>query len=231
MTPLYGALDEQGSLQKRVETWLELSRWIQIIQVYMAVHMLFLGKSFISIWMGAQYAEGGKWVLWFLAVLMIVDAISPNSTKYLVGVGRHKVPARMLLLFSILCLTAAALLMPGRTVAVLAAVLLVTGSVTTFYLLRLVCVDLGISVAHHVRTTFMPVILPMAVTGCLLRVLQEFMVCNRYLVIVEQGCLGTLCYGWLAWFFVLRHEERLSLIHRCYGLIGLARPGGRHRQT
>jgi O-antigen/teichoic acid export membrane protein len=231
ITPVYGALDAQGKARQKADTWIDLSRWIQIIQLYMAVHVFFLGKAFIGLWMGNRYAEGGKWVLYFLSVHLMVDAISPNSIKYLLGVGRHQRPARMLLLFSILCVIASVLLLPGRNVGVLAAVLLATGSLTTCYLLRVVCADLGISPAHHLRSTFLPLAVPVAATGLLLFALQRLLMSDSYLLLVVHGCLGTLCYGILVWFFVLKPNERLAIVRRCCDFLALIWRGRKELQS
>ena len=132
----------------------------------------------------------------------------------------------MLLLFSILCVVAAVLLMPGRTVAVLAAVLLATGVVNTMYLLKAVCADLGISPAHHLRRTFLPLVMPLAATGLLLFALQKLLASDSYLLLGVQGCLGTLCYGILVWFFVLKQNEKAAIARRLLGCPGID-PGGR----
>jgi hypothetical protein len=158
-------------------------------------------------------------------VNLMVDAVSPNSIKYLLGVGRHQRPARMLLLFSILCVTAAVLLMPGRTVAVLAAVLLATGGLTTFYLLKVVCADLGISPVHHIRTTFLPLMLPVAATALSLFALQKLLASDSYVLLAVHGCLGTLCYGVLVWFFVLKPNERAAIVRRCFDFLAWFRRG------
>jgi len=231
ITPVYGTLDAQGRARQKVDTWIELSRWIQMFQLYMAVHVLFLGKAFVALWMGVPYAEGGKWVLYLLSVNLMVDAISPNSIKYLLGVGRHKKPARMLLLFSVLCVIAAVLLMPGRTVAVLAAVLLATGVVNTLYLLKAVCKDLGISPAQHLRCTFLPLVMPVAATGLTLFALQRFLASDSYFLLAGQGCLGTLCYGILVWFFVLKQNERAMIARRCWDFLALIRGGRKELQS
>ena len=231
ITPIYGTLDAQGRARQKVDTWIALSRWIQIVQLYIAVHVLFLGKAFVGLWMGARYAEGGKWVLYLLSVNLMVDAISPNSIKYLLGVGRHQRPARMLLLFSILCVVAAVLLMPGRTVAVLAAVLLATGAVNTMYLLKAVCADLGISPAQHLRRTFLPLVMPVAATGLSLFALQKLLASDSYLLLGVQGCLGTLCYGILVWFFVLKQNEKAAIARRSWDVLALIRRGRKKLQS
>ena len=67
--------------------------------------------------------------------------------------------------------------------------------------------------------------MPVAATGLLLFVLQKLLVSDSYLLLVVHGCLGTLCYGTLVWFFVLKPNERLAIVRRCCDFLILIRRG------
>jgi hypothetical protein len=68
----------------------------------------------------------------------------------------------------------------------------------------------------------------LAATGLSLFAVQKLLASDSYLLLGEQGCLGTLCYSILVWFFVLKQNEKAAIGRRCWDVLALIR--GRRKE-
>lgn len=88
LTPFFSASEVHGLAETR-RTWLEANRWMGLLVMGMAAGIGILGSDFISIWMGPDYAQRGKWVILLLSASMLIEGLAPNSSRVLVALGRH----------------------------------------------------------------------------------------------------------------------------------------------
>jgi O-antigen/teichoic acid export membrane protein len=90
LAPVYGHRHAKGDLSAPQKAWFALTHPMQFVVLGSALMVLGLGRPFISLWMGPSFAENGRWVLVFLILSLMIEGISPNSGRYLVGTGRHR---------------------------------------------------------------------------------------------------------------------------------------------
>ncbi|MEI6609089.1 MAG: hypothetical protein WCO53_05010 [Deltaproteobacteria bacterium] len=192
LMPYFGVLLQSKDVADIQHNWKKTSYALQVVTLGMVVFLWFSGEPFLRIWIGPEYAENGRWVLRFLIMGLVVEAVSPNAGRLLIGAAKHGKAAKILLIISVLfipCAIAGAYL---ANVAGVAAASAVASSCGAFVMLFLACRQLGITVKEHLRDTVAPLVLPLTVTAFCLWIIFKAWPPLSY-GIIFSGSLAALC--------------------------------------
>lgn len=222
----FSHLEGKGDLAAMRASWFTTTRFLQFVLLGMATAILALGEPFLHVWMGPDFATGGRWVIRFLGLSLIVEAVAPNSSRMLVAMDRHGFVARIVLVIALLSFPLTIVLaklhgIPGVALSVLVA--RATGSLTMFFL---ACRALETSPWIHIRRTLLPFVVPTA--GCFaaflgLRLLRAPV---GYSDILADGAVAALTYVLLTWFLALNGAERRRGVTALQGFAARLRPAG-----
>jgi O-antigen/teichoic acid export membrane protein len=219
LMPYYGYLDGKGDAGQTRQQWYELSKVMQFISLGVSVCVLAFGEDFLGIWLGALYAQKGKWVIYILGVSLLIDSIGPNSARYLIGSGKHGRAARIQLALS------SAMLGPiyfsARLFGVngVAAALCVTNSAATVIFLIMVCKSLGISFGNHIARTFVPLLYPAAALILSLLTLRFFFPFRDYFSITLAVMIAGAVYLIGGWMCLFSAHERIAVRQYCTAVL------------
>ncbi len=218
LMPYFSALDGKGDRAATLEAWFNATRALQFVMVGMAVGMLGLGGPFIARWIGPAYAEQGAWVIRCLGAALLVEAVSPNSSRLLMSMNRHGWPAVLTLSIAVLGVPLTILLAKVAGVTgVGLSVLLIRGFTEIAWLFLSLRV-LGLGAWEHLRRTvltFAPAALLFAAVLFGLRRLHEAV---DYPRLVVYALTGGVAYALGVWFFALRGGERGAVLAFLGGL-------------
>ncbi len=208
MMPYYADLAGRGDLALVREASLQTARILQVVSLGAPFGIAILGAPFIRVWIGPQYAEHGRWIIYILSVGLFFQGAAATRERLLVSMGRH---GRLALLSSVLapvCLGLSFVLgwlwgLNGIAIAVTGyAIGLAVSEIT------LTCWALEMSPYTYLRATVMRFLLPISVMSGVLIGLRQIAYPGSYLQLVVYALLGGSAYLLSAWFIALEPGER-----------------------
>ncbi len=212
LMPYFSSLDGRGDRRATVRAWYGLSSSLQFVMLGLALAMLTLGVPFIARWMGPSYAESGRWVVRFLGATMLLEAVSPNSGRLLIGMNKHGLPARISVFIAVAGLPVTILLAHLFGLAGVAASVFVVRGVNIAVWLVLASQALGIDPLYHIRRTYVPFFPALLVGGLLILTLNRFHPPVDYGSILLNGLAGATAYVAGSWFLALKGTERNAIL-------------------
>jgi len=168
LMPYFGALSQSKDVANIQLNWKKASYALQVVTLAMPVFIWFAGEPFLRIWIGPEYADKGSLVLKILIVGLVVEAVSPNASRFLVGAAKHGQAAKFCLIVSVLFIPFAILGAHYFGLIGVALASSVASSVCSLGTLFLVCQQLGITIGEHLRDTVFSLLLPLALTSLFL---------------------------------------------------------------
>lgn len=210
--PLFSDLDANGDREKFTQVLFISSRYVLAFTMPLLTGILFLGPAFIARWMGPEYAEKGKWVLYIFAGAYLLPWLNPFSNRLLTGIGRQKVLARISAVSAVINLALSILLVRylGKEGVALGTMIpmIILEPVVLFYMCR--CV--GKSVTQYANEVIRPVLLPNLIFAGLMFLLTSHITPSTYVNILSISLLSLTVYA--LFFFLLsvnRSEQKLIL--------------------
>ena len=95
LMPLFSDLDARGERENSAKILMVGSRYVVGFLMPALVSACFLGPPFIARWIGAEYAEKGKWVLYIFAAAYAIQWMNPFSNRLLTGIGKQAILAKI----------------------------------------------------------------------------------------------------------------------------------------
>lgn len=220
LTPYFASFygkDDQRSLR---ESWLKTSLALHIVSGAMPIVLLFCGVPFIYRWLGAEYADAGRWVLYFMLIGLVVESFSPNAFRMLTAANRHGRAAYIWLAISLASLplaVAAAKIWGLPGVALVCSAATVAGTIIS---LVQACAAVSVEFYQYVKITMLPLVVPLMILASLLwgsgNLLPEY----GYLQIVLQLLIGGFGYLIAVWFLVLDRAIRAKVLLKLGHVVG-----------
>jgi O-antigen/teichoic acid export membrane protein len=86
--PMFSEMEGRKEREALREIYLDYSRYIFLILLPVTVLLFIYGVPFIRLWIGPEYAEQGRMVLWLLTGTVLVESFQPLLWRFFMGVGR-----------------------------------------------------------------------------------------------------------------------------------------------
>jgi O-antigen/teichoic acid export membrane protein len=208
LTPYFSTIDAKRKIGEPLREWFPSSRALTFVSLPVAITLFALGERFIHIWLGVEYATQGRWVIILLSVSFFFSGILPNSRRVLVAAGQHGPVARRTLIASIVTGVIAVLLTRIWGVSGTACALMVGEIIFLYISWVYVSKYIGITLAHHLKVVFKPLIVPLIVLVAFYVAGLTVFTALTYGNLIQIGFLAFLPYLISAWFFALKSEER-----------------------
>jgi O-antigen/teichoic acid export membrane protein len=211
LNAFFSAIEAKSGPEKIRKTWQNANRLLLIFIIWLVGNLGILGYDFIKIWMGIQYAEGGKWIIVLLTFSLLVNGLTSNASRLLVALDKHGGPALYLVFISIVTFGISVFL--GRwwgLTGIAFSVLL--GSIAGFIVCwKKACNSLGLSAMPALGEMGRPAFLPLILLCIILTSINHLNPSLSYLPLFINASLGSLFYFGTAFFWVLIPEERKDL--------------------
>lgn len=216
LTPYFSAMVGKEQSEELRNAWLQTTFVLQAIMFIMPVVLWQYGELFLRLWIGMEYAEAGRWVIWLLVIGLVADTFAVNSFRLLTAKASHGRSALLWLILAAMSIPAG--VMGGRMwgiEGVTFAVVLVTvvGNLAT---LVFACATLNISCKEYLQATCMKLFLPVALgTGCSFLLLCWWDITN-FLILFCHVAIVSLFYCLQVWFFSFDAAMKASLLQKIY---------------
>ncbi len=196
--PMFSHLDSRGLDDEAKAVYLSCSKYIMGLSYPLIVGVCILGKPFLSLWVGEEYAYNSTKILYLLGCAYLVLFINPLQQRYLVAVNKVAFLAKIRLFGALLSLISLFALVSYLGITGAAASLLITFLFCEPLVLNYVCIHLGISVRRYIAQVLIPVSIPTLLLLTVLFVISRTFKLHSYSVILFwtaiSGCIYTLTF-------------------------------------
>jgi len=86
--PAFSELQSRQEAGLMRSIYLSYSRYIFLVQLPILVLLFVYGVPFIGLWIGPEYAQQGRWTLYFLTASVLAASLQPLLWRLFIGVGR-----------------------------------------------------------------------------------------------------------------------------------------------
>jgi O-antigen/teichoic acid export membrane protein len=90
VSPFASALEAQGNLEKIRRVALSGPRYVTMLMLPIVLTFVFRGRTFISLWIGSDYAGLSGTVLQILCIALFFGAANQIATSMTVGINKHR---------------------------------------------------------------------------------------------------------------------------------------------
>jgi O-antigen/teichoic acid export membrane protein len=209
--PAFSGLDALDEKDKTRDLYYVASRFMVGIVVPLIGGICMLGPSFISHWMGPEYAEKGKHVLYIIAAAYLVQWMNPFSKRFLTAIDKHEILARAGIISAIINLGLSIVLVQFIGKEGVALGTLIPALLFEPYFLYKTCQELECSIAQYSRRVFLPLLVPalifvLSLTGAMMLIPADSLAHVALLAILSM-------VGYTPVFAVLamKREERYKV--------------------
>jgi O-antigen/teichoic acid export membrane protein len=219
LTPYFGSTLGKGSHDELVHSWLSTTLALQIVTLAMPIAIFFYGESFLSLWIGNEYAVAGRWVIYFLLIGLVADSLATNAFRMLTVQGKHGRCAFVWLLLSVVSipmgiLGASLWGVTGATLGITTAV--VVGNLVTIHM---TCTIMQVAVKTFYRETIQRLLLPLGSLTVSLWVLSSQFPVTGYGIMIMHLLTGGVVYLQMLWFVTLHTETKKLFRERLVSLV------------
>jgi O-antigen/teichoic acid export membrane protein len=198
-TPMSSHLHATGDVVGLRQTLVLGNRACALVTFPLCTILVILGRSIIEVWVGANYLSCYL-ILVILAVPRTLYLAQSTSTKMLLGMGRHRTLATVLLLEGGINIVLSVLLSRHFGIAGVALGTAIPLTVTSvLFLPRHVCRELDIPLRTFVTQAYLlPLILCLPLVAALLFMREEFPAHHYGSLVMQVACGGLIYFGGFA---------------------------------
>jgi O-antigen/teichoic acid export membrane protein len=206
--PLFSELDARGEAETAQQLYYRASRFMVGLILPLVIGIVMLGPSFLEHWMGMEYAEKGKIVLYIIAAAYGVQWLNPLANRFLTGYGQHRIMAKFGIAGSLFNLGLSLIFVHffGKEGVALGTLL----SVLTFEPLYLynVCKILKINVAGYAKKVLSPLLIPVGLIIGVIKGCQVLYPPTSVLHVLLIATFAMILYLLAFFLFSMTHVER-----------------------
>lgn len=208
LTPYFADLAGKGDMEGTRRRWIQTTRILQIVTFGAPLAAAGLGEPFIHLWMGHEYAEQGKLVLYILCAGMLFQGIASNSARLLLSLARHGSIAVFSAAFAPLCFILSFGL--GSIWGVNGVAVAITFYAISLSLVELIyaCRAIELRLSVYLRETLLHFVVPVLLTVCILIGLRWYKYATSYSELLLEGAIAGAAYVLSTWYMALNTEER-----------------------
>lgn len=212
LVPYFGSTIGGGSKKLLQSSWLSTTLVLQIVSLAMPIMVFFCGETFLELWIGPEYSNAGRFVLYVLLVGLVADGFATNAYNILTAQGKHGKIALMWLVFSVLSIplgVGGGYLWGVTGVAAGTTIATVLGSLFT---LTMACAVMQISRIAYLRKTFFRILPALLLLSLSLFIFKNIFHEKNYVNLFYQVGLSSFFYIIAIWFFSFPLLVRKNLL-------------------
>ena len=214
LNSFFSAIEAKSGPEEIRKAWRNGNRLLLIFIIWLVGNLGILGYDFIKIWMGSQYAEGGKWIIFLLTFSLLANGLTSNASRLLVALDKHGGPALYLVIISIVTFGISVFLGRWWGLTGIAFSVLLSSIAGFIVCWKMACNRLGLSALPAFGEMSKSALLPLMLLCLVLAGLKHLNSPITYLPLSINASLGSLLYFGTVIFWVLLPEERNDLWSR-----------------
>jgi len=209
--PLFSFMHAQER-HEEIEKWfLHSSKLIVGLVLLVITGILLLGKVFIHLWIGPEYAIKGEFVLYILCLTGFITHLNPLESRYLTAVGMHGYLAKVNTIQAIFNISLSIIFAIKLGIAGVALGSFLPAIVRFFYVLRYTCVTMGIRVSRYYLECLLPLLIPVSGVLLTIAICKHNIDIDNYTKLLSVAFLGSVIYIFLFFTVSLKTSERIFL--------------------
>jgi O-antigen/teichoic acid export membrane protein len=208
LTPYFSSAFGKGDHGELMTSWLNTTLALQIVTLAIPVVIFYYGETFLCLWIGAEYAVAGRWVIYSLLAGLFADALASNAFRMLTAQGQHGRSALVWLVMAVLSIPLGILGARSWGVAGVALGTTMTMVVGNLVTMVMACKLMRVSLRDYLRQTLQRLALPLVLLAGTVQLLTRLYPVSGYAMMVLQlACSGSI-YLMAVWFVTLSSEIR-----------------------
>lgn len=210
--PFFSDLDARGDRERLAKVFMVSSRYVLGFILPTLGGICFLGPPFIARWIGPEYAENGRWVLYIFAAAYLVQWLNPFSNRLLTGIGKQAILAKISTVSAISNLILSVILVQIMDKEGVALGTLIPYLVFEPVILYYTCKYIDRNMWQYLREVVRPLIIPnMAFIAILWLIISNFKV-ESYLAMLSTAVAAVPIYVILFYAFSVGKDEQKFII-------------------
>jgi O-antigen/teichoic acid export membrane protein len=206
--PFFSELHAKGEDKKSLEVYLAFSRYIAGIGTFFFLSILFIGPSFIKIWIGSEFMEKGTIVLYLLTFSYLLRKLHPLTGRLLTSMGRHGILAKIGAIISGTNIILSIIFVNYFGIIGVALGTLVPLILFEPYTLYYSCKNMGLSFYQYVRIVLRPIVLPAILICISYYIILSIIDLENYFNIFAASFYSGFMYLFLFYFLAISNDER-----------------------
>jgi O-antigen/teichoic acid export membrane protein len=219
LIPHFGAAIGRGDQGEMKVSWLKTTLALQLVAMAMPLFIFFNGEAFLGLWIGQEYAQAGRTVMYCLLVGLLFEGFSVNSFRILMATSQHGKAAVAWLILSLLSIplgVGAAYVWGVFGVAFAVTVVSVLGNIATLFI---ACRVMGVSLLEYVRDTSFRLIIPLVLLTSTLWLMKYIHPVQNYMSLIAQSSIALTIYILSVWKIVLDPNVRKRIFAQVFNSI------------
>lgn len=212
--PTFSDLNAKKEYIKISELYLNASKVIVGLVVPIIIGICFLGEQFIARWMGQEYAENGKIIIYIITFAYLLPYLNPFSNRFLTGIGRQEILAKLRFISALLNLFMSLVLVRFYNKEGVALAALIPALIVEPFILYSVCRQLRITVLKYLNSVFVPLVVPAIIIIAFLWYTVMAYNLTTYKGIAVITFCTVMLYAPAFYLFSLNKNERLYLVNK-----------------
>ncbi|BCS97092.1 teichoic acid transporter [Desulfoluna limicola] len=206
--PVFSDLSARGEHAQLRTYFLVASRYVTAIAVLMMLGIWYLGPGFIATWMGPEFSEKGRTVLYIILIAHMLPYLNPFHGRVLTGVNRHGVLAKIRTVEAICNITLSIGLVTVFDKEGVAVATLIPALIAEPFILVSVCKHLDLRVTDCIRMVHLPLLVPSLGALGSLHWLTIQVHMNSYFNIIFGAVTTSFVFLFLFALFSMEKKER-----------------------
>ncbi len=211
LTPYFADLAGKGDMEATRRRWIQTTRILQIVTFGAPLAAAGLGEPFIHLWMGQEYAENGRLVLYILCAGMLFQGIASNSARLLLSLARHGGMAIFSAVFAPVCFILSFILGSAWGINGVAAAILIYVITLSSVELALACRAIELGIVAYLQSALLHFVGPVITTIIVLVGLRWYKYPTTYYELLLEGIIAGTVYVVSIWYMALNAEERIYI--------------------
>jgi len=218
--PVFSDLDARNQKIEAEQLFLSASRYVLCLVFLFGIELYFLGIPFLTRWIGAEYAQKGRFVLYFLLFARLY-AVSPFQARYLTAIGRQMVFVKFGWYEALANIPLSLIFLKFWGIEGIALGTMASTVIFFPFQFRVSCKYLGVTAGRYLQKVLVPQIFPTIILLASLWILSSTFLLNNYFAILLSGTFSSLLYIILFIFFAVPSEERIFVSKKIKSYISL----------
>ncbi|MEE9320255.1 MAG: oligosaccharide flippase family protein [Granulosicoccus sp.] len=207
--PMFSEQDVTQGRDELYATYLSGTRFVLLISNLLCIGLLTLGKDFVSLWMGPEYAIKCAPILVIIFITQLIKGPQHISYAILLGTAKHREYSLYNMVFAVANLSLSIYLVQDYgIVGVATATALTQGLFFGVITPILTNHRLSGNLWHYVKETYLRALIPGVVLYLGLIVVAQKIPPQSYLELISIALVAATLYLVLCWFMLLKQSER-----------------------
>lgn len=212
--PHFSELHAKGSNDEIVTSFFKYSRYTVGITIFMFLGVFFCGVPFINIWIGPEYGEQGKYILYIIGIAFFIPLLNPFQGRILTSMGEHGILANIGMAAALLNISLSLVLVNYFGKEGVALGTLIPAFLAEPIILIQVSKRVGFHIWLYIKKVLLRLILPALLTVLLYIKLYNYIILDSYLNIILTASICSTFYFFLFSIFVVSNYERRFLFSK-----------------